>query len=110
MDLSQLSKPAIITELIETKNQVSALQGELMKSQFQGAIRLDVIRLLGFIANRDPAPDVTAIAPEEPEVRAIMALELEDLAKHLRGRADAFDAHAQGLRVTDEDDGEDPIN
>lgn len=104
--LDQMSKPAVMAEVIERGVKIRALQGELIKAQLVGAVRLDVIRMLGFIANRDPAPDIEAIVPEAPEVRLAMAAQLADLAIHLRGEADKFDAFVEALKLSTTGDDE----
>lgn len=97
-----MSKPALYVELAERNRKIEALRGEVIKQQLVGAVRLDVIRLLGFISNRDPAPDIETIVPDAPEVRAVMARELRNLAEHLREQAAAFDKHAEQLKLANE--------
>ena len=70
--LDQMSKPALIVELAEREKKIAELQTEVMKAQLVGAVRLDVIRLLGFLANRDPAPNPKLIVPESKEARNII--------------------------------------
>lgn len=84
---TDLNLDALAAEVLTQRGQMKELQGQILKHQIIGATRLDVIRLLGFMMNRDPAPDPMIIAPKEPEVRKIVAAELIDLAKHLRERA-----------------------
>lgn len=104
-DHGMFNKAGLATEVIELQGQNRKLRSELIKAQIIAATRLDVIRLLGFMMNRDPAPDPMVIAPKEPEVRTIVAGELDDLAKHLRERADQMNVAANKLREPTEEDG-----
>ncbi len=81
----------------EQLSHMRGLQDEVIKAQLVAAVRLDVIRLLGFIMNRDPAPEIDSIVPKEPQVRAVMAHELMSLATHLRERADGFTSQAKKM-------------
>lgn len=104
INLAQMSKPALAAEVMELRGQIQQVRGDTLKQQIIAATRLDVIRLLGFMMNRDPKPDPMKIAPQTPEVRKVMAAELRDLATHLRTRADEFEAAAEKLIQVDEDD------
>lgn len=100
-NLSTLSRPALAAEVVSLRQQMALVRSEAVKSQLIAATRLDVIRLLGFIANRDPTPDPMIVAPQSPEVRKIMAMELQGLAKHLRERAIEMERVAEKLTAED---------
>lgn len=85
-----MSRSALIAEL-------ASLRSEIVKYQLIAATRLDVIRLLGFMMNRDPAPDPMTVTPQSPEVRRLIASELKNLAVHLRLQADSFEQTAAKL-------------
>ena len=79
------------------------LQGEVIKGQLVGAIRLDIIRLLGFTMNREPVPGVdTALLPDDSGVRAVMAHELRDLGAHLRDQAEKLLVRADELQAKED--------
>ena len=84
-------------ELMEAKRALMATRGELLKSQSVAATRADVIRLLGYISNRPAIPDLSVILPSSPEVRAVFASELRDLANHLHEQAKKFEGIALQL-------------
>lgn len=98
INLAQMSKNALAAEVLAQRGQMKELRGEILKQQIIAATRLDVIRLLGFIANRDPSPDPMAITPNEPQVKRVMAGELDNLAAHLRERADEMERVAGIMR------------
>lgn len=101
--LMQMSRPALAAEVLQLRGQINELRGEVLKQQIVAATRLDAIRLLGFMMNRDPAPDPLIIAPKTPEVRSMMAAELKDLAEHLRTRATEFEATVAKLLQANEE-------
>lgn len=84
---------------MEAKRALMATRGELLKSQIVAATRHDVIRLLGYIANRPTIPDLSTMLPAAREVRAVFASELRDLAVHLREQAGKFEGIALQLDV-----------
>lgn len=79
--------------------QIKQLSAEVLKGQIVAATLRDVVRLLGFMG-RDGSGDPMKIIPDVPEVRQVMARELHDLAKHLRGRADKIESYA--VRIVEE--------
>jgi hypothetical protein len=91
--VDELSK----ADMLETKRALMATQGELARAQIVAATRLDVIRLLGFIANRRDIPDLSALLPSEPSVRKAFACELRELADDMRSRAAGYDNIAASL-------------
>lgn len=102
--LSSLNKQELVSKILQLQSSITKLQKEMLSAQIIAATRLDVIRLLGFIMNRDPSPDPTLASPAVPEVKRIVAGELRDLAIHLRGRADEFDKVSERLLVDIEGD------
>lgn len=90
-----MSRSALVAE-------VKKLQDQLMKANIIAATRLDVIRLLGFVSNRDPVPNVDLASPKDPTLRKFLSVELTSLASHLRNRADAFDKMANDLTAETE--------
>lgn len=84
-------------DLLEAKRALMAARAELLKSQIVAATRLDVIRLLGYISNRQQIPELSTLLPEQFELRAAFAAELRDLADDLRTRADGYDKIAETL-------------
>lgn len=86
-------------ELMEAKRALMATRGELLKAQIVAATRHDVIRMLGFISNRPAIPDLSAILPAEPEMRAVFASELRDLAAHMRAQAVKYEGLAVQLEA-----------
>ena len=95
--LFSLTKQDLVSKILNLQNSMTKLQNEMLKTQIIAATRLDVIRLLGFIMNRDPSPDPMLASPAVPEVKKIMASELVDLAAHLRIRADEFEKVSKRL-------------
>jgi len=94
MNLHSLSKQGLVQMVVGLQASIKQLQTDLLRCQVMAATRLDVIRLLGYIMNRDPSPDpvqLSMVTPMVPEVKKIMAGELNDLAVHLRTRADEFE-------------------
>lgn len=103
MDVSKITKPALATEIAMLGKKVQELKAELIRQQIIAAVRLDTIRLLAFVMNRDASQfNPLAVTPQAPEVRKIMANELVDLGKHLRDRANDMDLMAKRL-LTEED-------
>lgn len=99
-NLFSLSKQDLVSTIVRLQDSLSQLQKELLKSQVMAATRLDVIRLLGFIMNRDPSSiELTKITPIVPEVKRIVCGELNDLSIHLRERADEFDKVSERLLI-----------
>lgn len=99
-NLFSLSKQDLVSTIVRLQDSLSQLQKELLKSQVMAATRLDVIRLLGFIMNRDPSSiELTKITPIVPEVKRIVCGELKDLSIHLRERADEFDKVSERLLI-----------
>lgn len=88
---------ALQAELLETRRALMATRGELLKTQIVAATRLDVIRLLGFISNRQEIPDLSALLPAEAPVRAAFSAELRELSAGLRERARGYDVIAATL-------------
>lgn len=84
-------------DMVEARRALMATQGELLKAQLVAATRLDVIRLLGYIANRQDIPDLSALLPTEPNLRKAFAIELRELAGDLRLRAVRYDNIAASL-------------
>lgn len=84
-------------ELLEARRALGAIQAELFKTQIVAATRLDVIRLLGFCANRTYIPDLPGVLPKEPEARALLALEVQELAEELRRQSAHYDKLAAEL-------------
>lgn len=93
---------ALQAELLETKRALMATRGELLKAQVVAGTRLDVIRLLGFISNRQDVPDLSALLPTEAPVRAAFSAELRELSAGLRERARAYDVIAATLDAAQE--------
>jgi hypothetical protein len=91
------TKDDLQAELLELRRVLMATRGELLKAQIVAATRQDVIRLLGYISNRPETPDLSALLPEEPGARAALAIELRDLALHLRSRSHNYEAIAASL-------------
>lgn len=89
-------------ELMEAKRALMSTRGELLKSQLVAATRLDVIRLLASISNRPAIPDMSEALPAEPAMRAAYALELRELATHLRDEASKYEGIALRLDVSRE--------
>jgi hypothetical protein len=84
-------------DLIEAKRAMMATQGELLKAQLVAATRLDVIKLLGYIANRQDIPDLSALLPSDDSLRKAFARELRELAADMRMRANGYDNIASSL-------------
>lgn len=84
-------------DLMEAKRALMAMQGELLKAQLVAAVRLDVIKLLGYIANRQDIPDLSALLPTDGNLRKAFARELRELAADMRVRANGYDNIASSL-------------
>lgn len=84
-------------DLMEAKRALMAMQGELLKAQLVAAVRLDVIKLLGYIANRQDIPDLSALLPTDCNLRKAFARELRELAADMRVRANGYDNIASSL-------------
>lgn len=84
-------------DLMETKRALMATQGELLKAQLVAATRLDVIKLLGYIANRQDIPDLSALLPTDTSMQKAFAIELRELAADMRQRALGYDNIAASL-------------
>lgn len=84
-------------DLMEAKRALMATQGELLKAQLVAATRLDVIKLLGYIANRQEIPDLSALLPLETSVQKAFATELRELSRDMRNRASGYDNIAASL-------------
>lgn len=100
LSLHSLNKQGLVQMIIELQSSMKKLQTDMLRCQVIAATRLDVIRLLGYIMNRDPSPDpiqLSMVTPMVPEVKRIMAGELKDLAVHLRTRANEFDLVSERL-------------
>jgi hypothetical protein len=82
---------------MEAKRALMATQGELLKAQLVAATRLDVIKLLGYIANRQDIPDLSALLPTDGNLRKVFARELRELAADMRVRANGYDNIASSL-------------
>lgn len=95
--MSNAGDEQLRADLMETQRALMATRGELAKAQIVAAVRLDVIRLLGYIANRQDIPDLSALLPSESNVREAFAVELRELANDLRRRADGYDNIATSL-------------
>lgn len=95
--MSNAGEEQLKADLMETKRALMAARAELLKSQLVSATRLDIIKLLGHLTNRQDIPDLSALLPESPEVRAVFARELRELARELRARAANYEAVALSL-------------
>lgn len=94
------SSDELRNDLTEIKRALMATQGELLKTQLVAATRLDVIRLLGYIANRQDIPDLSALLPTDEPTRKAFAIELNALAADMRARADGYANIAASLETT----------
>lgn len=89
-------------ELMESKRALMATRGELLKAQVVAATRLDVIRLLAIMSNRPGIPDLSALTPNDPAARALLAIELRELVAHMRVEASKYEQIALELDVSGE--------
>lgn len=87
-------------EVLEARRALMATQAELVKAQIVSATRLDVIRLLGTIGTGFFGYPPDSELPEDPESRALLALQLQELSQHLRDRAESYAKIAARLDAT----------
>ena len=90
LQLGQLSKPAIISELLNCRRRLEEAEAAVMAVNLISATRLDCLRMVAMQMNREPAPDPRIIVPEGDVERKLLARELRHLAEHLREQADGF--------------------
>jgi hypothetical protein len=95
--MSSTAADDLRAENLELRRALMATRGELLKAQIVAATRNDVIRLLGYISNRKEIPDLSALLPDDPHMRAALARELRALASNLRERAQKYDAITASL-------------
>ena len=85
MDLSQLSKPAIIAELMTIKTELARARLDLSGSQLVSAARFDCLALVAAAMNR-PDIEVKFSVPDGAAERKVMTEEIRGLVGHLRER------------------------
>ena len=90
LDLGQLSKPAIISELLDCRRRMREAETAVILANLVASTRLDCLRMVAMQMNRDPAPDPGLIVPEGAAERRLLAKELRELAEHLHEQADNF--------------------
>jgi len=87
-------------DVLEARRALMATQAELVKAQIVSATRLDVIRLLGTLGTSLFSYPPDSELPDDPESRALLALQLQELSQHLRDRAESYAKIAAYLDTT----------
>ncbi len=87
-------------DVLEARRALMATQAELVKAQIVSATRLDVIRLLGTLGTSFFSYPPDSELPDDPESRALLALQLQELSQHLRDRAESYAKIAAHLDAT----------
>lgn len=106
VQLGQLSKPAIISELLDCRRRLAEVEAAAMATGLVASTRLDCLRMVAMQMNRDPAPPASMIVPEGEAERRLLAKELRSLAEHIREQADGF---TQSACIIDPDSSVRPV-
>lgn len=98
LDLSRLSKSAIIAELMTIKSQLERARLDLAASQLVSAARFDC---LAMVASKLTTPDldVAFCVPNSTAERTVMVKEIRRVVEHLRIRASGMESTAEQIEA-----------